>query len=175
MIRLGYKSPRSAAKVINDLIQQKILVRKNGRGLAFLKDVAWSDNGAMTINIPVVGVVSCGTPILSEENIQATIPVSVSIAKPPYKYFLVKAKGDSMNLGGIIDGDLVLVRKQSTAESGDNIVALIDNEVTIKQMKVLEDTLVLMPKSSNTNHAPIILSKDFRVQGVVVRVISLKT
>ncbi|MBF0532212.1 MAG: repressor LexA [Candidatus Omnitrophica bacterium] len=173
MISLGYKSPRSAANIINDLIHQKILLRKDHRQFVFLKNISWGDSGAMTVDVPLVGIAPCGSPVFAEENIQTTIPVSISIAKPPYKYFLVKAKGDSMDLSGISDGDLVLSRQQSVAESGDRVIALINNEVTIKLIKFTEGAVILLPNSSNAAHKPIILGNDFEIQGVITCVIPL--
>ncbi len=72
-----------------------------------------------------------------------------------------------MNEKGINDGDLVLVKQQSSAENGDLVVALIDDEATIKELRVNDDNVLLLPRSSNKKHTPIILSRDFIVQGVV--------
>ena len=72
-----------------------------------------------------------------------------------------------MNMAGINDGDLVLIRQQSTAENGDLVVALIDNEATIKQFLRYKDAVILKPKSSNPIHTPIVLTNNFLVQGVV--------
>jgi repressor LexA len=78
-----------------------------------------------------------------------------------------------MNESGIDDGDLVLVKHQQTANTGDNVVALIDNEATIKEFKKSGDTIVLKPHSTSNKHQPIILTTDFRIQGIVVSVIKL--
>ena len=80
---------------------------------------------------------ACGAPIFAEENIEAKIPVSVHIAQAPYKYFFLRAKGDSMNQKDIHDGDLILIREQHTANDNDIVVALIDDEATIKEFKHL--------------------------------------
>ena len=69
---------------------------------------------------------------------------------------------------GIDDGDLVLVRQQTTAKDGDTVVALIDDEATIKEFRIGGETFVLKPRSRNKQHQPIVLTKDFQVQGVVV-------
>jgi repressor LexA len=124
-----------------------------------------------TVNVPVIGKASCGKPILAEENIETTIPVSTKIARPPYKYFFLRVKGDSMNLAGINDGDLVLVRQQQTAENKDIVIALIDDEATIKEYNIMDDKIILKPKSNNPVHKPIILTKNFLIQGIVVSVV----
>ena len=96
------------------------------------------------------------------------ISVSIKLSLPPHKYFLLKAKGDSMNEKGINDGDSILVRQQTTAKNGDVVVALIDNEATIKEFHVFDETIVLRPRSRNSRHKPIILTRDFQIQGIFV-------
>lgn len=113
----------------------------------------------------------CGLPILAEENIEGMIPVSVDLARPGSKYFFLRASGDSMNEAGINDGDFVLVRQQTFAEDGDSIVALIDDEATIKEFRRTKDAVVLKPRSSNKKHQPILLTSNFQIQGVVVTAI----
>ena len=76
-----------------------------------------------------------------------------------------------MNLKGINDGDLVLVKQQNTANSGDLVVALIDDDATIKELRINNDNVILLPRSSNESHVPIILSRDFIVQGIVISTI----
>lgn len=134
-------------------------------------DTAVPEESVKTVSVPLVGSASCGQLMLAEENIAEYIPVSSDLAKPPYKYFFLKAKGDSMNKAGINEGDLVLIRQQATAKNGERVVALVDDEATIKEFNLLGDTVVLKPKSTNTAHKPIILNRDFRIQGVVVAVI----
>ena len=124
-----------------------------------------------TVNVPLLGMIACGIPIFAEENIEALIPVSVKLAKPGNKYFLLQASGNSMDKKGINDGDLVLIKQQSTAENGQDVVALIDNEATIKEFTSYGDKIILKPKSTNSSHQPIILTSDFQIQGIVVTVI----
>jgi len=128
---------------------------------------------AKTIKIPVLGNVSCGSPIFAEENIETYIPVSDRLIKPSYRYFILRASGDSMDDAGINDGDLVLIRQQQTAYNGDMVVALIDNEATIKEFHHKGNMIVLKPRSINSNHQPIILSEDFRIQGIVETIIPI--
>lgn len=170
MKTLGYRSPRSASLLVNKLISKGILRRNSTGSLQIVRD--FEDKANMqTIDIPLLGTAPCGMPIFAEENIQAVFPVSTKLAKPPHKYFLLRAKGDSMNKKGINDGDFILVKKQPTAENGEAIVALVDNEVTIKEYSASTHTVVLKPRSTNKNHKPIVAGNDFQVQGVVVTVI----
>lgn len=170
MNKLGYRSPRSASLLVNKLIFKGILRRNSSGSLQIVR--GFEDNSNMqTINIPLLGTAPCGMPIFAEENIQAVFPVSVKLARPPHKYFLLRAKGDSMNKKGINGGDFLLVRKQPTAENGDTIAALVDNEVTIKEYSASAQAVVLKPRSTNKAHKPIVAGNDFQVQGVVVTVI----
>ena len=168
MSSLGYKSPRSASLIIDQLIRKGVLRRKETGGLQFVRNLEGDTTRAQTVDVPLIGMVACGMPILAEENVQAMIPVSTKLARPPHRYFLLKAKGDSMDQKGIDDGDLVLVRQQTTAKDGDTVVALIDDEATIKEFRIGGETFVLKPRSRNKQHQPIVLTKDFQVQGVVV-------
>ena len=171
MTSLGYRSPRSASVLMNKLMSKRILRRKPNGNYQLIDNLHDDTMRAQTVDIPLVGTVACGTPVLAEENIEGMIPVSTKLAKSPHRYFLLKAEGDSMNEKGINDGDLVLVRQQLTAHNGDMIVALVDDEATIKEFYRLGDMLVLKPRSTNKQHRPIILTKDFQIQGVVVAAI----
>ncbi len=172
MSSLGYKSPRSASLIIDKLIDKGVLRRKENGNLQFIRNIEEDTTRAQTVDVPLVGVVACGTPVLAEENIQAKIPVSIKLARPPHRYFLLKAKGDSMNQKGINDGDLLLIRQQTAAKNGDIVVALIDDEATVKEFHAAGETVVLKPRSGNKQHQSIVLTKDFQVQGVVVTTIS---
>lgn len=172
MSELNYKSPRSAAVVIEQLIEKGILKRKIDGNIQF-RDIEEDEKvRAQTVDVPLLGSVACGLPILAEENIDAMIPVSIKLAKPPHKYFFLRAKGDSMNEKEINDGDMVLVKQQSTANNGDIVVALIDDEATVKEFSKQGETIILKPRSNNKKHQPIILTRDFQIQGVVITSIS---
>lgn len=168
MIDLGYRSPRSAAVLIDRLIEKGLLRRKLDGGLQLLAEPELNQDHAQTVNVPLVGTVACGSPILADENIEAVIPVSTKMAKPPHQYFLLKVHGDSMNECDIHDQDLVLIRQQATAENGDLVVALIDTEATVKEFHSSRNTIILKPRSTNRAHQPIVLTEDFQIQGIVV-------
>jgi repressor LexA len=170
MVSLGYKSPRSSSQIF-DRLESKGFIKRKKNGSFQFNDVLENSEHAQTVNIPLVGTVACGTPIFAEENIEAMIPVSSKLANPNVKHFLLRAKGDSMNKAGINDGDLVLVRKQDYADSGNWVVALIDDGATIKELSVSENAIILKPCSTNSIHKPIILNRDFKIQGVVVTTI----
>lgn len=180
MKTLEYKSPRSAAIIIDSLLNKKILDRDSSGSLVlqFQDGIKDDQNNAETVDIPLVGVAACGQPLLAEENIEAYVPISIRIAKPSNKYFILRAKGNSMNNANINgypinDGDLVLIKQQQTAQNGDIVVALIDDDATIKEFHNKGDIIVLKPKSNIKKHQPIILTSDFRIQGIVVNVIPI--
>jgi len=167
---LGYKYPRSVSYLYEKLEKKGYLQMSEGK-VKYLRDVGHHGTYAATVQVPLVGRVACGTPMLAQENIDTYYPVSTQLAKLPYKYFLLRTLGDSMNQAGINDGDLVLVRRQGIADDGDRVVALIDNDSTIKEFHKVKDVIVLKPRSNNKNHKEIILTRDFQVQGVVVATI----
>ena len=125
------------------------------------------------VNIPVLGSVVCGFPLFAEQNIETEIPVSSKLIRKDKKYFILRASGESMNRANIDDGDLVLIRQEQIAEDNDRVVALIEDEATIKIYKNNGDHIVLLPKSTNKEYQPIILTKDFRIQGIVENVIKV--
>jgi len=170
---LGYKSPRSVSIILDGLIQKGILDKDDDGRIRIIQFEFESNSidNAQTIKIPLLGSVACGSPIFAEENIEAEIPVSTKLVNVSNKYFLLRATGDSMDESGINDGDLVLIKQQHTADDGDQVVALIDGEATIKIFQRKDGFIVLKPNSKNKSHQPIILTCDFRIQGIVVSVI----
>jgi len=173
MVELRYRSPRSASVIIEQLLKKRIVRKKADGNLQLIKNFEIDQSRAQTVDVPLIGTVACGLPILAEENIEAMIPVSVKLAKPPNKYFILKAKGDSMNEREINDGDMVLIKQQNYAENTDLVVALIDDKATIKEMKINSENILLLPRSTNKKHQPIILTRDFMVQGIVVSAIPI--
>lgn len=126
------------------------------------------------VSIPLVGSAPCGEPLLGESNIEEMIQVEKSKIRPGVQYFIVRASGDSMNLVGINDGDLVLCRYAEKGETGDRVVALLGGEkVTIKFYDKKDGRRILLPKSTNKSHQPIIPKEGDFVQGIVQEVIKL--
>ena len=164
----GGKSPRSASLVVDRLIEAK-MIKKEGRTLKLVG--MHSTQSISTINVPLVGSVACGMPIFAEENIETLIPVSTALAKTGSKYFILRAKGTSMNDAGINDSDLLLVRQQDTADNGQKVVALINDEATVKILEKGNGVVILRPKSKDKSHKPIILTNNCTIQGVVVAVL----
>ncbi|MEP2935453.1 MAG: transcriptional repressor LexA [Gilvibacter sp.] len=175
MVQMDYKSPRSAAVIMSSLEEKEILKKKPDGSYQLLDFEIPEDFGsrAQTVKVPLVGNVSCGIPFFADENIEAEVSISIEMIKDGYKYFLLRAEGDSMNEAGIDIGDLLLIRQQPTANNGDRVLALIDDEATIKEYHKKNGMVILKPKSSNKTHQPIILTSNFKIQGIVEEVISL--
>jgi uncharacterized protein len=125
----------------------------------------------VSVRVPLVGSAPCGKPILGEENIEEFIDVDKRKIKLGFEYFVLRAQGDSMNLAGINDGDLVLCRQQLKADTGERVVALLGDNVTIKMYDKRDGRRILLPKSTNGVHQPILPDEGDSVQGVVQEVL----
>ena len=99
------------------------------------------------VDVPIVGRVTAGQPILAVENVEDSFPLPVDFVGNS-ESFMLKVRGDSMIEAGILDGDLVLVKKQNAAENGDIVVALIDDEATVKTFFKEKDHIRLQPQNS---------------------------
>jgi repressor LexA len=171
-----FSSPRSVTQFLEALEGAGYIERGEGaRNIRVLKSPpAGVLDHAHTVQVPVVGAVAAGLPILAIQNIESYVAVSDTIARPPHKYFFLRVEGDSMNRAGIQDGSIALIRQQQAARPGENVVALIDEEATIKRLRLVDGMVILEPVSSNPKHRPIVVDREFRIQGVVVRAMALK-
>lgn len=170
----GFRSPRSVTQYLDVLERAGYIKRSFGaRNVRVLRRPSGSPvpDRADTTLVPVVGSVAAGRPILAAENVEGYIPVSTRLARGQGRYFLLRVRGDSMDRAGIQDGDLALVRQQTTAQPGEHVVALIDDEATVKRLRIGRDAILLEPVSSNPRHQPIVLDREFLIQGVVVATI----
>lgn len=116
------------------------------------------------VNVPLVGTVAAGQPILAVENIDAYFPIPAEYM-PNEQSFMLTVKGDSMINAGIFDGDQVLVKQQATAENGDMVVALIDDSATVKTFYKENGYYRLQPE--NDNMEPIIITGNLQILGKV--------
>ena len=117
-------------------------------------------------NVPLVGRVAAGEPILAQENIENYFPVPVEML-PNNNTFLLTVKGESMINAGILDGDYVLVEEQHTAHNGDMVVALIEDGATVKTFYREEGIIRLQPENDFMD--PIMV-KDVQILGKVIGV-----
>ncbi|MDS1004763.1 transcriptional repressor LexA [Clostridium sporogenes] len=117
------------------------------------------------INIPIVGTITAGNPILAIENIEDVFPLPIDYVKNTKDLFMLKVSGESMIEAGILDGDLAIIEKTDSANNGDIVVALIDNEATLKRFFKERSYIRLQPE--NKSMEPIIL-EDCKVLGILV-------
>ena len=120
-------------------------------------------------NVPIIGTIACGLPILAEENVTGYWPVPTMLLRSKDKHFILQAQGDSMTGSRIFDGDYVLIRCQNTAENGQIVAALVngDSEATLKRIKFAGD-MVLLEATNPEFETQVYKAKDVRIQGVAV-------
>ena len=169
-IALWYASPRSISVLLDQIIQKGWLYRDTHDQIQI--SPSFQSDSIEVKNIPLIGSIACGMPIFAEENIETQIPVSTKLLRPSASYFFLRAEGDSMDKKWIDDGDLVLIEQSNTPKNGDIVVALINDEATLKELQSKDQTVFLVPHSTNPRHRPIILDGEtdaFSIQGIFVR------
>ena len=127
-------------------------------------------------SVAILGSVACGIPQLEEENAEEYLSLPVALFGSG-TFYLLRAKGTSMIEAGINPGDLVLVRKQSTAKNGEIVVALVNNENTLKRLYVDQEHNCVRLHPENKTMEDIIVSEgeELQIQGVAVHVIKALT
>lgn len=118
------------------------------------------------VEVPVIGKITAGEPILAVENITDTFPIPIDFVGNSDS-FMLTVRGESMIEAGILNGDYILVRKQNTAENGEIVVALIEDEATVKTFYKEKDHIRLQPENSSMD--PIIVP-DCSILGKVIGV-----
>lgn len=168
---LGIKSTSTVYKDIENLARAGYLVKDQlkKRAISIVEpenESSTSNEPSNIVNIPIVGRVAAGTPILAEQNIEDTFPVPANYVKGGTN-FMLKVRGESMIEAGIMDGDLILVQQQDTAYNGEIVVAMIDgfeSEATVKTFYKENGYIRLQPE--NHTMSPIIV-KDAKIVGKV--------
>lgn len=168
---LWYASPRSISVILEQLTN-KWWIYRDSHDLIQISPSLQTDSIAVR-SIPLLGAIACWMPIFAEENIETEIPVSTRIASGNKKYFFLRADGDSMDKKWVESWDLVLIEQTNIAQNWQIVVALINDEATLKEFQTREQNVFLIPHSTNPRHKPIILDGEtdsFSIQGVFVRV-----
>jgi repressor LexA len=169
----GLKGPKAPQKTLHILERKGFIRRAPGvsRGIEILDFPLFSYMKAEHIlSVPIVGTVRAGEPILAIENIEGYINLDRSLASSE-NVFLLRVRGNSMIEAHIQDGDFALVRPQPNAENGEIIVALIENEATIKRIFKKRDFIRLEP--ANPSMEPIVVKKGEKKVTVVGKVIGI--
>ncbi|PKM66351.1 MAG: transcriptional repressor LexA [Firmicutes bacterium HGW-Firmicutes-2] len=129
-------------------LEKKGIIRRDPtkpRAIEILDD-EFSVQRREILNVPILGRVAAGEPLLAVENIEEYFPLPVDYA-PNQELFMLRVKGDSMINVGIFEGDLIIVQKQSTATNGDIVVALLEDSVTVKTYYRESDHIRLQPEN----------------------------
>ncbi len=119
------------------------------------------------VNVPYIGKVAAGQPILAVQNIDDVYPLPMDFIQSNHQIFMLKVQGESMIDAGILNGDYIIVEQRSTAENGEIVVALIGDEATVKTFYKEEDHIRLQPQ--NSSMAPILVG-DVKILGKVIGV-----
>lgn len=128
-------------------------------------EIIEEDNEVVTKGVPLVGTVAAGIPITAEENIEEYIDIPEGyFSLTNDDLFMLKVKGDSMINAGIFEGDTIVVKKQTHAENGEIVVALLDDSATVKRFYKDKDSIRLV--AENPAYSPIV-SKDITILGIV--------
>lgn len=119
------------------------------------------------VNVPIVGTVTAGEPILAVENITGYFPVLPEFVHNK-QTFMLKVRGESMIEAGILDGDLILVEESDTASNGDIIVALLDDSVTVKRFFKENRAIRLHPENETMEDIIVPAGSPFSIAGTVI-------
>ncbi len=167
---MGIKSKNGVVKHLQALEKKGYIRRASGgaRGITILKGLSTSEETAGN-KVPLLGSVAAGMPILAEENIERYIPVPDYLTSNPGTYYALRVQGDSMVNAGIMENDLVIVRQTQNAENGDIVVALREDEATVKRFVVQGRHKYLKPENEIYDNIP--LSNSWTIQGKVVALI----
>lgn len=173
---LGISSTNGVADHVKALIRKGYLKKVSrgapggvARGLMLTSKSQSRRRGAV-VSVPLIGTVAAGSPILAEQNYEKTLHIDRSMAAGNAPTYALRVSGDSMVEEGILDGDVVIVREQSTARNGEIVVAMVDGEATVKFFFREQDRIRLQP--AHPTMAPIYVdsTKDTAIQGVVIGV-----
>jgi repressor LexA len=121
------------------------------------------------VNVPMIGTVAAGQPILAEQNIENYFPIPVEML-PNEQTFMLRVKGESMINAGIFDGDQIIVKQQESARNGEIVVALVDDSATVKRFYKEKGRYRLQPE--NDALEPIIVD-DVQILGIVIGLVRM--
>lgn len=160
----GFASPTAADDHLKALAKKGVieLVPGAARGIRLLEAVP------QQFQLPLIGRVAAGSPLLALENLERHVPVEADLFKPRADY-LLRVSGESMRDIGIRDGDLLAVHRQATARNGQVVVARIGDEVTVKRFERRGDVVRLLPENPEFEPIRVDLARDaLHIEGLAV-------
>jgi repressor LexA len=146
-------------------LEKKGYIRRDPTKPRAIEILKGSINKKELIDIPVIGKVTAGIPILAVENVEDTFTLPINFLKSNNDLFILNVSGESMIEAGIFDGDLAIIEKCDYAENGDIVIALIENEATIKRFFKEKNYIRLQPENSTMQ--PIIVN-DCKILGKLI-------
>ncbi|MGL1936120.1 MAG: transcriptional repressor LexA [Fibrobacterales bacterium] len=167
-------STNGVRSILSALIKKDYITRspKLSRGITLTDEIpnAIPEQDANMFDVPILGRVAAGAPLMAVENLEGTITVHRDFLMKQENVFALKVEGDSMINAGILNGDMIFARQQSTADTGQMVVAIVDDAATVKYFHPEASQVRLEP--ANDNYRPIIVEKDkdFRIAGRVIGV-----
>ncbi len=168
---LGLRSPSTVHSHLSSLVRAGYLRRdpSKPRAIEVVEETSGYAERSSVRDVPLVGRIAAGSPILAEEQIEEILPLpTVFTGTGPV--FMLQVRGDSMEGAGILDGDYVVVRRQSEAQTGEIVAALVDDEeATVKRFERREDAAVL--HSENPAFEPMVFEGGVELVGKVVAVL----
>jgi repressor LexA len=151
-------------------LERKGYLKREGRKARSLVLVRQPDEPVLNlVEIPLVGTVVAGQPLLAEENVLGQILIERRLSRSA-RCFALRVSGDSMNDADIHDGDIVVIRQQLLAQHNDIVVALVDGESTIKRLYLQDEIIELRPENSSYRPIPIGPDTELRIIGKVLAV-----
>jgi repressor LexA len=172
---IGVRSMRTVTQYLESLHSKGLIARDRytKRGIRLTKQ----DEFIETTLVPVFASAGCGNPsVIAERTFDEFISVSKDFVEGKKKnLFVIKAVGNSMVDAGILNGDMVLVEMTSDIQDNDIIVAIINDTAVIKKITFANNAIILNPVTHDLSYHPIILNRDFRVFGKVIKTIKVQT
>jgi repressor LexA len=165
----GLKGPRGPQKTLQ-ILERKGYLRKTPGDSRAIEILGFPPLRGQTLSLPIVGRVTAGEPILAIENIEGYVNLDRTLVSSE-NVFLLRVEGDSMIEAHIQDGDFALVQPQSHAENGEIVVALIDDEATVKRIFKQRDFIRLEP--ANPKMEPIVIKKGEKKVSIVGKVVGI--
>jgi repressor LexA len=131
-------------------------------------DTSEKEDEEPLVEVPVLGTVAAGLPILSQENYEGTVTLPGALLQTKGDYFALKVRGDSMVDAGIMDGDMAIIRHQQIAHTGQIVVAMVDEAVTLKRFYQERNRVML--KAENQDYPPI-FTRNIRILGTLAHIL----
>lgn len=167
---MNFSSPKAVTDHLNSM-ERKGYIKRNSSARSIRltsKALGLFKEEEEILKVPLVGNIAAGFPIMADENIEAYLNIPKDIIGNRRVDFALKVKGDSMIGDHIMDGDIILIRSQNTADNGEIVIALIENEATVK--RIYKTSSIIELRSSNPSFPPIKLKEDIKIQGKVIAV-----